>query len=62
MTKGVVQSTVTGSGNLAPAKQLDLDFGTSGKVTKVYVTEGEHVSQGQLIARITSAGQRADDA
>jgi HlyD family secretion protein len=58
--RGVVQSTVTGSGNLAPAKEVDLDFGTSGKVTKVYVKEGEHVSAGQLIARIANASQRAD--
>ncbi|MFT4036452.1 MAG: biotin/lipoyl-binding protein, partial [Patulibacter sp.] len=58
--KGVVQSTVTGSGNLSPAKQLDLNFGTSGTVTKIYVKEGEHVSQNQLIARIDSSSQRAD--
>ncbi|MBO9531377.1 MAG: biotin/lipoyl-binding protein [Solirubrobacteraceae bacterium] len=58
--QGVVQSTVTGSGNLAPAKQLNLDFGTAGKVTKISVKEGEHVSQNQLIARIANASQRAD--
>jgi multidrug efflux pump subunit AcrA (membrane-fusion protein) len=52
VTKGVVQSTVSGSGNLSPANTMNLSFGTSGKVTKVYVKPGEHVTQGQLLARI----------
>ena len=33
VARGVVQSTVSGSGNLAPANQLDLDFDTSGEIT-----------------------------
>src|ERR1700754_696197 len=52
VTRGVVQSTVSGSGNLAPANQLELNFGTSGTVTKIYVEAGEHVSEGQLLARV----------
>jgi multidrug efflux pump subunit AcrA (membrane-fusion protein) len=56
--RGVVQSTATGTGNLAPAKELDLSFQTSGTVIKVAVKEGQHVSQGQLIARISSASQK----
>ena len=34
VSKGVVQSTVSGSGNLSPANQLDLSFGASGEVTR----------------------------
>ncbi|MDQ8043792.1 MAG: biotin/lipoyl-binding protein, partial [Solirubrobacteraceae bacterium] len=58
VAKGVVQSTASGTGNLAAANELDLNFGTSGTVSKVYVKEGEHVSQGQLIARLDSDSQK----
>jgi HlyD family secretion protein len=50
--EGVVQSTVSGSGNLQPASQLDLGFKTSGTVTKIYVIQGEHVTEGKLIAEL----------
>lgn len=49
---GVVQQTVSGSGNLAPSSQLDLGFRTSGTVTHVYVHTGEQVAQGQLLATL----------
>lgn len=38
--EGVVQSTVSGSGNLEPASQLDLGFKTAGTVQRVYVKQG----------------------
>ena len=50
--KGVVQSTVSGSGNIQAASQLNLGFKTSGTVTHIYVTEGEHVSKGKLLATL----------
>ncbi len=50
--EGVVQSTVSGSGNLQPASQLNLGFKTSGTVTKIYVTQGEYVTEGKLIAEL----------
>ncbi|MFZ1924942.1 MAG: biotin/lipoyl-binding protein [Solirubrobacteraceae bacterium] len=50
--EGVVQSTVSGSGNLQPASQLNLGFKTSGTVTKIYVAQGEHVTEGKLIAEL----------
>ncbi|HEY1538074.1 MAG TPA: hypothetical protein VGF63_01660, partial [Solirubrobacteraceae bacterium] len=46
VTRGVVQTTVSGSGNLSPANQADLSFGASGAVTKIYVKAGQHVSAG----------------
>src|ERR1700716_2406878 len=52
VTRGVVQSIVSGTGNLAPANQLELNFGAGGDVTKIYVEEGDHVGAGQLLARI----------
>ena len=50
--QGVVQSTVSGSGNLQAASQLDLGFKTSGTVTHIYVTQGQQVAQGQLLATL----------
>ena len=60
VTKGVVQSTVSGSGNLSPANTMDLSFGASGKVTKVYVKAGQHVTSGQLLARIDPTAAEVD--
>ena len=52
VARGVVQSTVSGSGNLQPASQLDLGFKTSGTVTHIYVTQGQYVVRGQLLATL----------
>ncbi len=49
---GVVQATVSGSGNLEPASQLNLGFKTSGAVAHIYVTQGEHVNEGRLLAEL----------
>jgi multidrug efflux pump subunit AcrA (membrane-fusion protein) len=59
-TSGVVQTTVSGSGSLQPSKQLNLSFGASGAVTHVYVKAGDHVVQGQLLARIDPSSAEAD--
>jgi multidrug efflux pump subunit AcrA (membrane-fusion protein) len=58
VSKGVVQSTVSGSGNLEPARQLDLNFGTAGTVTKISVKEGDKVTSGQVLARLDDADAR----
>jgi multidrug efflux pump subunit AcrA (membrane-fusion protein) len=50
--EGVVQSTVSGSGNIQAATQLDLGFKTSGVVTQMYVHQGQHVTEGQLLAEL----------
>src|ERR1039458_2503724 len=47
--RGVVQSTVSGSGTLAPADQDNLNFKTSGVLSAVYVSAGQHVGEGQLL-------------
>jgi multidrug efflux pump subunit AcrA (membrane-fusion protein) len=52
VAEGVVQSTVSGSGNLQAVSQLNLGFKTSGVVDHIYVTQGEHVSSGQLLATL----------
>jgi multidrug efflux pump subunit AcrA (membrane-fusion protein) len=57
--KGVVQVMVSGSGNLAPSKQLDVDFGAEGKVTHVYVEAGDRVTKGELLARLDRTSAEA---
>src|SRR5271154_3914800 len=52
VARGVVQSTVSGSGNLQPASQLNLGFKTAGTVTHIYVHQGEQVAEGQLLAAL----------
>ena len=50
--RGVVQSTVSGSGNIAAASQLNLGFKTSGTISAIDVTQGQHVTEGQLLATL----------
>src|SRR4030088_3382406 len=49
---GVVQSTVSGSGNIQPATQLDLGVKTAGVVQRIYVPQGQYVTPGKLIAEL----------
>jgi multidrug efflux pump subunit AcrA (membrane-fusion protein) len=52
VARGVIQSTVSGSGNLEPANQADVDFATSGEITHIYVKAGDHVAHDELLAKI----------
>jgi multidrug efflux pump subunit AcrA (membrane-fusion protein) len=61
---GVVQTSVTGSGNVAAGVDDDVDFATSGTLKHVYVHEGEHVKKGQILATLspTAAQLTVDEA
>ncbi len=50
--EGVVQSTVSGSGNVQAAAQLNLGFKTAGAVTQIYIHQSQHVVSGQLLAQL----------
>jgi macrolide-specific efflux system membrane fusion protein len=50
--QGVVQSTVSGSGTLAPATKVGVNFATSGTLKGLFVSIGEHVTDGELLAEI----------
>jgi HlyD family secretion protein len=50
--RGVVQATVSGSGNIQATTQLDLGFKTSGVVQHIFVSAGQHLTAGQLIAEL----------
>jgi macrolide-specific efflux system membrane fusion protein len=53
--KGIVQSTVTGSGNVEAGTDLDVNFQTSGSLSNVYVHVGQHVDKGKLLATLNSS-------
>src|SRR6202040_169078 len=50
--RGVVQSTVSGSGTIESAAQVGVDFANSGSLRAVNVTEGENVTSGQLLGEV----------
>lgn len=50
-----VQKTVAASGTIEPARSADLDFAVSGTVTGVYVTAGDTVAKGEVLARVDTA-------
>jgi multidrug efflux pump subunit AcrA (membrane-fusion protein) len=58
VSRGVIETVVSGSGNLAPARQADVNFATSGRITKVYASVNRHVAKGELLARLDSRGAR----
>jgi HlyD family secretion protein len=47
-----VTSSVTGTGNLVPVEQANVSFKVSGTLTQIAVRVGDHVTAGQLLARI----------
>lgn len=49
---GTFQQTVTGTGTLASAKQADLGFDVSGRVTDVAVEAGDKVAKGDVLATL----------
>jgi membrane fusion protein, macrolide-specific efflux system len=49
---GVVQNTVSGSGNVEPGVDQAVNFATSGTLQSVSVKVGQHVKKGQLIATL----------
>jgi multidrug efflux pump subunit AcrA (membrane-fusion protein) len=57
--RGVVQSTVSGSGNLQAATQLNLGFETSGVVQRIYVAQGQYVTPGKLLAELNPQSAEA---
>lgn len=47
-----IVQTVSASGTIAPAKQADLDFAVTGRVTNVRVTVGDVVRKGDVLAKV----------
>src|SRR5271167_1040206 len=53
VAEGVVQSTVSGSGTLQPATKAGVNFAASGVLTGLFVSIGDHVRSGELLAEIS---------
>ena len=47
-----VTASVTGTGNLVPMQQANVSFKVSGTLTEIDVKVGDHVTAGQVLARI----------
>ena len=53
-----VTASVTGTGNLVPMQQANVSFKVSGTLTEIDVRVGDHVTAGQLLARIDPTPQQ----
>src|SRR5437763_17193553 len=51
--------TVAGSGSIAPLRTMPLSFSEPGVVRKVFVTAGERVTPGQMLASLDDSIARA---
>jgi len=58
--RGIVQESVTASGNISPAIEANENFTASGTVTAVNVAVGGHVKAGQVLATIDPSTARAN--
>lgn len=53
-------STVTASGEIKPKTFANVGANAFGKITKIYVKEGDHVKKGQLLAQIENVQPESD--
>ncbi|MBC8163084.1 MAG: efflux RND transporter periplasmic adaptor subunit [Roseiflexaceae bacterium] len=52
--RGTIALSVSGNGEIRPARDLDMNFGTTGTVADLLVEEGQQVQQGDLLARLVT--------
>src|SRR6201987_6267851 len=52
-------TVVSGSGQIKPKTYVNLGATAMGRVTHLYVKEGDHVKQGQLVATVENVAQEA---
>ncbi|HLZ94836.1 MAG TPA: biotin/lipoyl-binding protein [Candidatus Dormibacteraeota bacterium] len=55
-----VTATVTGTGNLVPMNQSNVSFRASGILTEVDVRVGDHVTAGQVLAKIDPTSEQQE--
>lgn len=51
--------SVTGSGSISPASQVEVKSRATGTVTAVYVSEGDRVAKGQILVRLSDPDAEA---
>jgi macrolide-specific efflux system membrane fusion protein len=59
VAKGVVLSSVSAAGTVQTARDLSVNFQTSGRVTDVTVTPGQTVAKGQILGRLDATDAKA---
>src|SRR5215471_7160201 len=60
VVKEDLMSVVTASGEIKPKLYVNIGANAFGKITKLYVKEGERVKQGQMLATIENVQPEAD--
>ena len=55
VVRGNLTVSVSGSGSIGVSNEANLTFGSSDKVDKIYVEEGDEVSQGEVLARLDTS-------
>lgn len=58
VVRRTVTATITGSGNLEPQAQSNVNFKIAGTLTDIDVHVGDHVSAGQTLAKIDSSAEQ----
>ena len=58
VTRGNVRASVTATGSVEPATQVNVNFRSSGQLAEVDVKVGDTVAAGQLLGRIDSTSQQ----
>ncbi|HET7339534.1 MAG TPA: biotin/lipoyl-binding protein [Candidatus Dormibacteraeota bacterium] len=58
VARRTVTASVTGSGNVEPQQQANVNFKVAGTLTNIYVTVGDHVTAGQTLASIDSTAEQ----
>lgn len=58
VARRTVTSSVTGTGNVEPQAQANVNFKVAGTLTEIDVRVGDHVSSGQKLAAIDSTSQQ----
>jgi macrolide-specific efflux system membrane fusion protein len=60
VSRGTVRSTVSASGTIQSAETVGASFVTGGTVTELLVDLGDHVREGQALARVDDTSAQAD--
>ena len=60
VTRQDLSSVVTASGEIKPQTYVNVGANAFGKITHLYVKEGEHVKKGQLLAQLENVQSAAD--
>src|ERR1044071_8649259 len=60
IVKPNLSSVVSASGEIKPKTYVNVGANAFGKITKLYVREGDHVKRGQILAQLENVQSAAD--